>query len=94
MIITDFTHYSSKYNELNKTNCTFKGNVSVDDDKDINDFCINVSLIVIQNNKICYDFSKEFYVINGVIFNASYNSKTITMHNYHLIDILDEINQS
>ena len=91
MIITDFTNYSSKYNELNKTNYKFIGNVSCDDDKNINIFSIHVNLVVIENNNICYDYSKNFNVNNGVILNASYNFKTITMDKYHLIDILDEI---
>jgi len=94
MVIKDFAVYASKYNELKNTNYKFTGNISIDDDNEsMDNFCINVHLVVLQNDKICYDFGKEFYVDNGVISNASYNSKTITMNQYHLIDILDEIIQ-
>ena len=65
MVLKDFAYYSTKYNNLNGTNYIFTGNISIDYDIE-NIQCINVHLVVIENNEICYDFSKEFFVNNDV----------------------------
>lgn len=88
----DMSHYSLKYNKLNNTNYKFIGDIIIyNDNNSVKDFIISVHLVVRNNNDICYDFSKEFFVVDGIIPNAPYNSKTITMNQYHLINIVDDI---
>jgi len=88
----DMSYYSLEYNKLNNTNYKFNGDITIyNNNNSMTDFVITVHLIVKNNNDICYDFSREFFVVDGIIPNAPYNSKTITMNQYHLINIVDDI---
>ena len=60
--------YSLEYNKLNNTNYKFTGDITIyNDNNSLTNFIINMHLIVKNNNEICYDFSKEFFVIDGII---------------------------
>jgi hypothetical protein len=64
----NLSSYSLEYNKLNNTNYKFTGDITIyNDNNSLTNFIINMHLIVKNNNEICYDFSKEFFVIDGII---------------------------
>lgn len=87
----DLSKYASKYNTKFNTNFKFLGNISIEGEMENNDFNVRVNLVVLNDKEIVYDNVKDVFIKNNSVFNYVYNCKTISLNQYHLIDILDEI---
>lgn len=76
--------FQDKYNTKYNTNVLYLGSIKAYTHG--SDYLVSINLTVCEEKKIIYKYSKDF-IIN------SNNTKTISMDNWHFIDIMSLIDE-
>ena len=76
--------FQDKYNDKYKQNVIYLGSINAY--KHGSGYLISINLTVSEENKIIYIYNKEFIKTNT-------GSKTISMDNWHFIDIMSHIDE-
>jgi len=76
--------FQDKYNDKYKKNVIYLGSINAY--KHGSDYLISINLTVSEENKIIYIYRKDFIKTNT-------ENKTISMDNWHFIDIMSHIDE-
>lgn len=80
--------FEEKYNTKYRTKVKYEGSIKAV--KSLDDYFVNINLTVLDDGKVIYNYCKEFKIFsNKKVIGYSYNDKTLSMDNWHFIDIVD-----